>query len=57
VPIQNAKNNLNQRLITKSIAQMNVAELQQIGGSWKNTMRKRQLEMAHSDLVKNVMLD
>ena len=39
--------NLRPRPIIKNIVQMNAVELLQIDALWKNTMRRKQLEMVH----------
>jgi hypothetical protein len=42
------------RLITKNIVLMNVAELQQTEELWRSIMKRKQLEMAHSEPALNV---
>jgi hypothetical protein len=57
VQTKNALKTLSQKLIIKNIVQMNVAELRPIGALWKSIMKKKQLEMALSVDVKNVVLN
>jgi hypothetical protein len=45
---------LRQKPITKSIAQMIVAELLQIKRSWKNIMKKRQSGLVKKDYASHV---
>jgi hypothetical protein len=54
VAIKNVQKTLMQKLITKSIAQMNVAELLLIKELWKNIMKRKLLEMVHSEHAQNV---
>jgi hypothetical protein len=45
------------KLIIKNIVVTSAAVLQQIAASWKNIMRRRQLEMAPTEHAKSAMLN
>ena len=55
--IKNVPKSLIKKLIIKSTAQMNAVELLQIEESWKNIMKRKQLEAGQKEVVKNVILD